>query len=152
MKKASIVFTLLFFLFLIGCSVKFSANPPANLNMTTNEICVIKNQDTNDEFLPAYQLALENKGFVVRVLDPEADIDTCPLTSTYAGSWSWDFVMYMAAAEIIIYKNGIRVGDALYDAPKAGWAMTPRIYDSTEEKVCKMVDKLFPGMGSEVTK
>jgi hypothetical protein len=152
MKRASIVFSLVFTLSILGCSVKFSANPPANLNMNTNEICVIKDKDTREEFITAYQLALEKKGFIVRVLDPGADINSCPLASTYTGSWSWDFVMYMAAAEIIIYKNGTRVGDALYDAPKAGWALTPRIYDSTEEKIGKMVDQLFPSMGTDATK
>jgi len=52
--------------------------------------------------------------------------------------------MYMASAEIVVYKNGTKVGDALFDAPKAGTALTTEIYDSTEVKITKMVDQLFP--------
>ena len=144
MNKAVIVSTLVFIFLLFGCSVKYSANPLTNLNKDTNEICVIKDKDTRDEFLSAYRLALKNKGFSVRVLDPKSDLNSCPLTSTYTGSWSWDFKMYMASAEIVVYKNGVKAGDALFDAPKAGTALTTEIYDSTEVKIAKMVDRLFP--------
>jgi hypothetical protein len=50
----------------------------------------------------------------------------------------------MAWAELIAYKDGVRAGDALYSAPTGGWAMTTRIYESTESKVNTMVSQLFP--------
>jgi hypothetical protein len=145
MKKVLIVVVLIFYSLLLGCSVKYSAHPLTDFDVQSSEICVVEDKDINEEFLPAYRSALENKGFVVRILSPGSDINSCLLTSTYTGSWSWDFVMYMASAEIIIYKNGIKAGDALFDAPKAGTALTTEIYDSTEVKIAKMVDQLFPG-------
>jgi hypothetical protein len=144
MKKTLIAAFLFFNLLLLGCSVKYSAEPITSLDTSSNEICVIEDKNTNEEFLPAYRNVLEKKGFVVRILTPGSDIAICPLTSTYMGNWSWDFVMYMAHAEIFVYKNGTKAGAALYDAPKAGTALTTEIYDSTETKIAKMVDKLFP--------
>jgi hypothetical protein len=51
----------------------------------------------------------------------------------------------MAYAEIIVYRNGTKAGDALYKTPPAGWSLTTDIYDATELKIATMVDKLFPG-------
>src|SRR3990167_855626 len=77
-------------------------------------------------------------------LAPESNPASCPLTTTYVGRWSWDFKLYMAYAEIVVYRNGIRAGDALYKAPSAGWSMTTEIYEATEQKIEKMVNQLFP--------
>jgi hypothetical protein len=105
---------------------------------------VIEHPDVNKEFLPALQDSLMRKGFRVNVLEANAAVSACPLTATYLGKWSWDFVPYMAYGEIVIYQDGTRVGDALYKSPRGGWALTTRIYESTAEKVGVMVDQLFP--------
>jgi hypothetical protein len=148
MKKTFIATFLSFNLLLLGCSVKYTANSVTNLDMSSKEICVIEDTRVRESFLPAYRTALEKKGFIVRVLIPGSDIASCPLTSTYTGRWSWDFVLYMAYAEIVVYRNGTKAGDALYKAPRAGWALTTDIYDSTETKIATMVDQLFPNTES----
>ena len=147
MKKTLIAAFLSFNLLLFGCSVKYTANPVTTLDMSSKEICIIEDTRVRESFLPAYRNALGKKGFVVRILSPGSDIASCPLTSTYTGRWSWDFVLYMAYAEIVVYHNGTKAGDALYEAPRAGWALTTDIYDSTEMKIATMVDKLFPNTG-----
>ncbi len=144
MKKILTAAFLLFNLLLIGCSVKYTANSVTTVDMSSKEICVIEDTRVRESFLLAYRTALEKKGFAVRVLNPGSDIASCPLTSTYTGRWSWDFVLYMAYAEIVVYRNGTKVGDALYKAPRAGWALTTKIYKATEIKIAKMVDQLFP--------
>lgn len=146
MKKLLIVGFLLFNMLILGCSVKYAANPVKSLDMSSKEICIIEDTSVRAEFLSEYRSALEKKGFQVRVLNTGSSISACPLTSTYIGKWSWDFVVYMATAEIVIYRNGTKVGDALYDAPKAGSSLTTEIYESTEIKVTKMVDLLFPNI------
>jgi hypothetical protein len=143
MKNFLIVALLLFNLLLLGCSVKYTANPVTNIDRISKEVCIIEDTNISPDFLPAYRTALEKKGYVVRVLNPGSSITSCPLTSTYTGSWSWDMVMYMSYAEIVVYRSGIKAGDALYEAPPGGWALTTKIYDSTETKVTTMVDKLF---------
>ena len=78
------------------------------------------------------------------MLPQGSPFDHCPLALIYNAKYSWDFRMYMSWAELIAYKEGARVGDALYSAPTTGWAMTTRIYESTESKVNTMVSQLFP--------
>ena len=148
MKKTLIVVFLSFSSLLLGCSVKYTANPVANLEMNSKEICIIEDPRVRGPSLPACRTTLENKGFAVRVLSPGSDIASCPITSTYTGRWRWDFVLYMAYAEIIVYRNGTKAGSALYKTPPAGWSLTTDIYDATELKIATMVDKLFPGTES----
>jgi len=83
------------------------------------------------------------------MLPPAAPVASCPLTSTYYALQSWDFTPYLSHAVIVVYRDGARVGDALYDAPKAGFAMTTRIYESTDSKVAIMVEQLFPTLAGK---
>jgi hypothetical protein len=136
--------TLLIVLPLSGCTITQTANPATSISPTVAEICVIENPDVNKEFLPALRDSVTLKGFQVHLLEADSDVSACPLTATYIGKWSWDFVPYMAYGEIVVYQNGARVGDALYKSPTGGWALTTRIYESTDEKVGVMVDQLFP--------
>lgn len=145
MQKTLITAFIFFNLMLFGCSVKYTTNPVTALDKNLGEICIVEDARVRESFLPAYRTALEKKGFTVRVLSPGSDVASCPITSTYTGRWSWDFVLYMAYAEIVVYRNGAKAGDALYEAPRAGWALTTDIYDSTELKIATMVDQLFPG-------
>ena len=131
-------------LFIGGCSVKYTVEPVGGVKEFGREICVIEDTKVRDEFLIAYKSSLEDRGFTVKILQPGSQLDSCELTSTYLGRWSWDFVTYMAYAKIVIYKNGIKYGEALYEAPRAGFALTTEIYEETEVKIKSMVDKLFP--------
>jgi hypothetical protein len=127
-----------------GCTITQTANPVAGMSPDVAEICVIENPAVNKEFLPAFQDSLSGKGFRVHLVEAASQVSACPLTTTYVGQWSWDFVPYMAYGYIVVYQDGIWVGDALYRSPRAGWSMTPRIYKSTKGKVATMVDQLFP--------
>lgn len=139
--------TLLLCTALSGCTITQTANPVSLPETDAREICVIRDPRVFDEFLPTYKAALERKGFSVQLLEPGSAVGSCPLTSTYTALRSWDFVTYMSHAIITVYRDGAKAGEALYDAPKAGFAMTFRIYESTDSKIATMVDQLFPTAG-----
>jgi len=96
------------------------------------------------EFLMAYTKLLKAKGFEPITIKENSDTSNCDLTSTYIGKWSWDFTAYMATAEIKVYKKDTLIGQATYSAPRGGFSLTTEIYDSTEDKINGMLDKLFP--------
>lgn len=132
------------FLFIQGCSVKYTVEPASEIASYAQEICVVENPEIKPEFLDAYIPLLEGKGFTVRKLTANSSLDSCSILSTYAGKWSWDFKTYMSFAEIKIYKDGVEVGKAIYQAPTGGMAMTTKIYEETKVKVKGLVDQLFP--------
>lgn len=131
-------------LFLSGCSVTYYAEPADELTTYYQEMCVIEQPKVRKEFLEAYKRLLTNRGFTVRILPAGSLLTACSLTSDYIGKWSWDFTLYMAFAKIRIYKDGRLIGEALYEAPRAGFSMTHEIYHSTETKISGMLEKLFP--------
>jgi len=135
---------------LCGCTITQTAQPVLLSGEENNgQICVIENPRVFQGFLPAYRSALESRGFSVTVLKPASPVTSCALTSTYTALRSWDFVTYMSHAVIAVYRDGATAGGARYDAPKAGFALTFRIYESTESKVATMVAQLFPTRAGE---
>ncbi len=143
MKKILIASTCVLNFLLFGCTIRYTANPISIPKVDRKEICVIE-AESYGNFLLSYKKALEEKGFAVKVLSRESDVAACPLSSTYRSSWSWDFVTYLSNAQIFVYRNGILVGNALYEAPCCGWSLTFKIYEKTDKKIAKMVDQLFP--------
>jgi len=131
-------------LFLPSCTITRTANPVLGLRDSAAEICIIEKPDVRAGFQEELVAALEKRNFSSRILPVGSPVVTCPVSLTYNARWSWDFVLYMAWAEIVVYRNGVRAGDALYSAPRAGWALTFRIYESTASKVDTMVEQLFP--------
>ena len=129
---------------LVSCTITQRANPVPGLRISATEICIVEKLDVREDFRTALLVSLRQKGFSTRVLPQGSPLDQCPLALTYNAKYSWDFEMYMAWVELIAYKEGVRAGDALYSAPTGGWAMTTRIYESTESKVNTMVSQLFP--------
>lgn len=127
-----------------SCTITQEANPVRGLPAPPPEMCVIEKADVRSDFRTALLAALEARGFSVRSLPGGAATDRCEYVLRYDAKYSWDFVLYMAWAEVIAYRNGTRAGDALYSAPTGGWAMTTRIYESTESKVETMIRQLFP--------
>ena len=127
-----------------ACTITQEANPVQGLATSPSELCVIEKRDVRQDFRDALLAELGARGFPVRELPEGSPVDTCEWVLTYDARYSWDFVIYMAWAEIVAHRGGSRAGDALYSAPRAGWSLTTRIYEPTESKVRTMVDQLFP--------
>lgn len=135
---------ILLVLLISGCSVKFQGKPASELTSYSGKICVIEHPKVRKEFLTSYKKLLEEKGFEVEVIPQGSSLNTCSLTSDYIGKWSWDFVPYMATANINLYQNGALIANASYSAPRGGWALTTKIYESTEVKIRGMLEIIFP--------
>ena len=143
-RQRILVLGLVLLPFFAGCTITQTARPVSLREGDARQICIVEDPRVNETFLPAYTAALQKRGFSVKLLHPGSALTSCPLTSTYYARWSWDFVTYMSHATVVVYRDGTQAGDALYDAPKAGFALTDRIYESTSSKVATMVDQLFP--------
>jgi hypothetical protein len=127
---------------LVGCSIKQNVKRVTAAQLTSKDICVRENAAVRAGFLEAYRRALQDKGFTVRVLEPSAGITACPLLSTYTANWRWDFTMYMAYAEMTVYRDGDEIGKAVYDTISGGLNMNKFI--NADEKVYELVEQLFP--------
>jgi len=142
MKTANIgMVSLLSMVGLSACSITQTVNPVPPLD--TNAICIIDNSNARETFRDAYKRALEKKNYVVKVLPTSAVITDCSVSSTYTANWRWDLAMYMAYAEISVFKNGQKAGDAVYSSLSGGANMGKFI--QAESKINELVDLLFPG-------
>jgi len=117
---------------------------PVKINPTlTPEICMIaKTKKVRQGFTDTYRAALQEKGFTVKQLPPASNPSDCHLSTQYMARWKWDLALYMSYAEITVYEDGRPAGKALYDARKAGLALTKFI--SAEDKIRELVNALFP--------
>jgi hypothetical protein len=131
-------------LVLTACAITQTANPVAGIRNSGIEACITDKADVRAVFQQELIAALERRGITTRVLPENSLVSSCPVSLTYNARWSWDFKPYMAWAEIVVYRDNARMGDALYSAPRGGWALTTRIYEFTESKVDTMVEQLFP--------
>jgi hypothetical protein len=129
---------------LLGCAIHQRVDPVPRLE--SQEICIINNPAVREGFLLAYQRALTAKGFQTKILDKSAAPNDCPLTSTYTANWRWDLALYMAFADITVYANGKKVGQAVYDS--LGGSGNLGKFINAEDKVNELVDQLFPNPAS----
>lgn len=111
------------------------------------EICVIENTAvaTKEAFFAAYERALVERGFTVRKLTPNSPASACALTSSYTANFRWDFALYLAYANLKIFRDGQLVGEAMYDAMLAG--VTSKKWIRAEEKLRELTNELFPQGG-----
>ncbi len=139
-KRLGLVFVVLA---VAACSIKQQVRPVGLTERGDNEICIRENPTVRQGFLEAYRSRVESKGFRVRLLKADAGVTACPLTSTYTANWRWDLALYMAYAEILVYRNGEVIGRAYYDAIGGGGRLDKFINATT--KINELVDELFPG-------
>jgi hypothetical protein len=128
-------------LFLSGCAITQSVKPVAQFE--GNQVCIVVNPAVSQAgFLVAYSRALTERGYTVRQLPAGSALTACPVTSTYTANWRWDMAMYMALADIKVYKAGTQSGEAIYNAMSGGGNMNKFI--RADAKIAELVDQLFP--------
>ncbi|MDQ1812183.1 Sbal_3080 family lipoprotein [Massilia sp. CCM 9210] len=125
---------------LSGCAIHQNVKPVERFD--SKVVCIVDNPSVRATFFDAYERALTNKGYEVKKLASGASLVECPLTSTYTATWRWDLAMYMAYADIVVYKNAKPAGKATYDASRGGGNMGKFI--GAEKKITELVDQLFP--------
>jgi hypothetical protein len=129
---------------LVGCgTIEEKVQPVTLSGSDPREICVIENSDVRHEFLEAYSSALSSKGLTVRMLPAGASVGSCPLTSTYTANWRWDLALYLAYANLKVYRSSRLVGEAMYNSLDA--AGNTDKFINARLKVQKLADQLFPG-------
>lgn len=116
-----------------GCATK-QVNPVEMRG--EKRVCIIENPRVLHDFLGAYRRALEQRGFAVEVLPETARVNACPLTTVYTGHWRWDMVLYLAYAEMRVYRDGEQVGRAVHAARSSRFI-------NGEEKIKEMANDLF---------
>lgn len=140
MKMKRLILTASALVGLSGCAIHQQVQPLPSV--ASREICIIENNEVRGGFLRAYQDALSSKNYVIRVLPPQSALDSCLLTSTYTANWRWDLALYMAYADITVYRNGQVYGNARYDA-KRGSANMNKFIDA-DQKIAELVNELYP--------
>jgi len=128
---------------LAGCgSIQQQSQPVSHSANEPREICVIEDPTVRASFLDTYKTDLSQKGFTVRVLPQGTAVDACPLTSTYEAHWRWDLALYLAYADLKVYRNGRLDGEALYDA-KSAMLNLDKFIDAGN-KIQELTNQLFP--------
>src|SRR5690606_27828253 len=125
-----------------GCSIKQNVTPAAFEAPTTTRICMIPAQGLRAGFHKAYREQLLRKGFTVQEHAANASPSGCALSTRYTANWAWDLAMYMVYADIQVFQDGKRVGQATYDA-KWGGGRLDKFIDA-EDKITELTDQLFP--------
>jgi hypothetical protein len=141
MKQLRLVLLGLAAIALSGCAIRQNVKPIESF--AERQICIIESPAVKNGFLESYRKVLVQKGYEVRVLPPSASLNECPITSTYTANWRWDLALYMAYAEIKVYKQAAPSGEAIYDATRGGGNMGKFI--AADTKIAELVNKLFPG-------
>jgi hypothetical protein len=124
-----------------GCAINQTVRPVEHF--ADKKICIIDNPAVREGFVASYRQALEAKGYVAQQMPANSSIVECAITSTYTANWRWDLAMYMTYANIKVYNGGKPVGEALYDANRAG--LNTGKFINADKKIRELVDQLFPG-------
>lgn len=129
----------------VGCAINQAIKPVEQFSEA--QVCIIVNPAVSQAgFLATYVRVLNEKGFTVRQLPSGSSVTECPVTSTYTANWRWDLALYMAFADIRVYRNGQQSGQAVYDALGGGANMNKFIKGET--KITELVNQLFPNRAS----
>lgn len=103
------------------------------------DICVIKNESIKDDFTSAYVRQIENNGYKIKMVD-QAESLSCLITATYSATYGFHWGVYLATANLKVFKGKKLVGEAYYKAPFA----SPAKHGRVENKINAMVNKLLP--------
>src|SRR5690606_2351920 len=124
-------------------SIKQTVTPAVLSSDMAPEICMIPAEGLREGFNTTYVKLLTDKGFHTRQIPPGSSPSSCPLSTTYIGTWSWDLAIYMSYADIRVYEYGQQVGQAEYDSCCGGCRVIDKfIY--AEKKITEMTNQLFP--------
>lgn len=128
-----------------GCAIHQTVKPVAQSE--DKQVCIIEKPAVRAAFLDTYKRVLANRGYEIKLLPQSASLVECATTSTYNASWRWDLALYMALAEINVYRNGKPIGEARYDSLQGGANMGKFI--DAESKITELVTQLFPDKNAQ---
>lgn len=125
-----------------ACSIQQQVTPVDRQLLAEPEVCIIEDPAVRPGFLVEVHKVLRDLGYSTQMLSPEARLTDCPTVLTYTARWSWDMTIYMSYSKIVVYSNGAKAGEALYDATGGGGRLDKFI--DAEPKTRELVEELFP--------
>ena len=110
--------------------------------LASPEVCVVSNTDVRQTFADALVRSLKSRGYEPRMLPANSAVTACPVVLTYRANWRWDLALYMAYAEMRVFKAGTESGSAIYDSTRGGGNMGKFI--DADKKIVELSAQLFP--------
>lgn len=108
--------------------------------------CIIPNPLSGNEFVASLRESLLARGFEVKLLQPYASVASCPLTATYAAKSQWFWSTFLSSADITVFRNGDRVGKAVYNANRSAGGINLSNFVPADSKIEELVEQLMPGL------
>ncbi|RZT38456.1 Sbal_3080 family lipoprotein [Cupriavidus agavae] len=108
--------------------------------------CVVANQANSNAFVESFVKALRARNFEVKLLPPYSSMASCPMTAMYVAQRQTYITPFLAAADITVYRNGERVGKAIFNANRSAGGVNLSNFIPPEMKIEELVDQLFPGL------
>ncbi len=127
-------------LLLSGCAIKQEIRAVGTLE--SPQVCIVSNPAVRQTFSEALARSLKGRGYEPRMLEANSSSTSCPVVLTYSANWRWDLALYMAYAEIRVFKAGQESGSAIYDSTRGGGNMGKFI--DAEKKVGELTAQVFP--------
>jgi len=98
---------------------------------------------TKEGYLTAIKDWMVKNNHKYIVIDPvDCKLSDQKWALEYAGTWQWDFTIFLNDADIKAFKNGQEVGNARYNVGIKG-ALNLSKWRSAEKTIFKMLDNLF---------
>lgn len=127
---------------------------PAQFRVDGNQVvgadgalfCVITNQVNGNAFLESFTKALRARNFEVKILPPYSSVASCPMTATYNAQRQTYITPFLVSADIVVFRNGERVGKAVYNANRSAGGVNLSHLIQPDAKIEDLVDQLFPGL------
>lgn len=109
-------------------------------------LCVIANTVNGNAYLNAFRASLRARNFEVKMLQPDSSIAACPMTVTYVVQQQTYWMPYVNSADITVYRNGERVGKAVYNANRSSGGLNFSHLVPADKTIESLVEGLFPGL------
>lgn len=127
---------------------------PAEFRVDGNQVigadgalfCVVTNQVNGNAYVEDFAVSLRARNFEVKMLPPDSSIASCPITVSYAVQEQTYWLPFVNAADITVYRNGERVGKAVYNANRSAGGLNFSHLVPADQTIEMLVEKLFPGL------
>lgn len=108
--------------------------------------CIVTNQVNGNAYVDDFAASLRARNFEVKMLPPYSSVASCPMTATYVAQRQTYITPFLSAADITVFRNGERVGKAVFNANRSAGGVNLSHLIQPGAKIEELVDRLFPGL------
>ncbi|MBP0621974.1 Sbal_3080 family lipoprotein [Cupriavidus consociatus] len=110
-------------------------------------LCVVVSPVSGNNYVEAFRASLEQRNFEVKMLQAEAAAPlACPMVAYYTARSAWFWTSYLDSVDITVFRQGDRVGKAIYSANRSAGGLNLSNLVDPASKLNELVEQLFPGM------